>query len=84
MFCMYPTSNFESESVGKCSTGQSFFRTEVSSYRIGTLVGDPLYCILFMKKTHAVMYCMFPHSNFDDWINSSGYVQMTRGALVMK
>ena len=27
-----------SKSVAKCSTGQSFTRTKVSSYRIGTLV----------------------------------------------
>ena len=46
MFCMCPTSNTiaitpksEDKYVGKCSTAQSFFWTEMSTYRIATLGG---------------------------------------------
>ena len=40
------------------------------------------YSVLFIVKKHAVMYCIFPRSNFDDW--KYGYVQLKRGALIMK
>ena len=42
MFCMYPTSNFEEKNVEKCSTAQSFKWTEMTTYRIGTLVHKDL------------------------------------------
>ena len=47
---MYPTSNFEENNVAKCSTAQSFFWTEMSSYRIATLgIGSKKCYVLSFK-----------------------------------
>ena len=62
MFCMYlyvpillSRRFLRSKSVRKCSTSQSFILMKVSSYRIGTLNGDPLY--FWYKKVSLNLDC---------------------------